>query len=324
MENPQIVILYLLLVFPALFAVGVLWVQFVNLKTLSWRRANGRIVSSRIAARDVRNMSTGGGTPNSPRRGNLERRNFVSLKYEFKVDGKAYQGDRIDLGVKSVEGEIVEKMRRYPEGKIVSVLYDPRDPSRCILERFSARDIVKSWLAIFLIVALIFGGVYGVAWIAEVIRSAIPRPAATPFVVFLAGFALVLALAGVAIARKGRQMSGWPQVEGEVVESAVATTTMLQGGTTFTPRVVYRYAVGQDVFQGDNVGSVVSSSNAKGPNKAVARHAVGSRVKVFFNPENPTESTIAPRVGLLPPIFWLLAVGVALAALATAGFTPHW
>ncbi len=329
-------ILCILLVLPALFAGGLLWIQYLDLKTLRWRWTNGRIVSARVSARDDRHVdrntySVGSVTTSSASMERLERRNFVSVEYEFKVDGKAYRGDRIDLGVKSDEDDVVEKARRYPAGKIVPVLYDPRDPSRCILERTPMRTILGGWLVVLLFVALIFGGVYGVGWIAGAVRAAIARPDAAPFAVAFGCFALVLALFGVAMTHKAREMSRWPQVDGEIVESAVATSMRVATSRSaasrletkmYAPRVVYRYEVGADAFQGDDVGSVSYSSSPKGATRAIARYPVGGRVKVFVNPENSAESTIAPRVGWLPLIFWLPAAAFALAALAIALYAP--
>jgi hypothetical protein len=68
----------------------------------------------------------------------------------------------------------------------------------------------------------------------------------------------------------------------------------------YAPRVIYRFKVGDNVFLGDDIGMISASSNPKAPQKFVARYPLRSRVAVFYDPKNPTDSTAKPGVFWLP------------------------
>jgi hypothetical protein len=330
------IILGLLLFFPAVLAAGLIAIKYASLKTLFWRRAAGRILTSRSAARDIRNtkhsMQGSGASAEFTSQETIQRRNFAVIRYGFQAEGKSWRAERVSLGADSGDFEVVETLRRYPEGKTVSVLYNPKDPNDCILERPPAGKILMAWLGVALLVGLIFGGVYGVDSFAGLVRSAIPRPERTPLVVFCAGFALAMAAAAIAIAKKGREMRAWPRAEGEIVQSSVAETRREESHsqssrtrviTMYAPRVVYQFKVGDNVFQGDNVGMISASSNPKGPQKFAARYPLRSRVAVFYDRENPTDSTLNPGVLWLPLLFWAFAALSLAVAVMAAGFGPR-
>lgn len=61
----------------------------------------------------------------------------AAIRYAYEVDGKSYESDQIQLGGSSetTESDDFERMvRRYPEGKGVTVYYDPTDPATATLE----------------------------------------------------------------------------------------------------------------------------------------------------------------------------------------------
>ena len=91
----------------------------------------------------------------------------------------------------------------------------------------------------------------------------------------------------------------------------------------YAPRVIYQFKVGDNVFQGDNVGMISASSNPKGPQKFVARYPLRSRVGVFYDPENPTDSTLKPGIFWLPLLLWAFAALPLAAAVAAAGVGPR-
>jgi Protein of unknown function (DUF3592) len=328
-------ILFLLLALPALVAAALIWIQVQNLRIRSWRETNGRITVSHSVARDVRKVDhRDEGTDGHARfvaQETIQTRNFALLSYAFEVDGKSYIGSRIDLGVDSGDNEVAERLRRYPLGKIVRVIYDPRDPAESILERVDPKKIRAGWLAVLVLVALIVGAVYGVDYFAAMARSGLPRPRNTPLVVAFALFGLVIFGFGRMISRKGAEMKSWSVAPGEIVESAVATTTRTEDyanssrtsvQTIYTPRIVYRYRVGPDSLQGDSVGTRVDSSSPSGPTKAIVRYPLGAKVKVFYNPKIPTESTLSPDVDYAPAFLYALSALFVFASLAVAGLIP--
>jgi hypothetical protein len=328
-------ILCFLLVLPGLVAAALIFVQVQNFGIRAWRQTNGRIVASRNEAREVRKTEhrTAGGERNASfvTEETLETRNFAMIGYEFKVDGKSYQGSRIDLGVDSGNSEVAEKLRRYPIGKVVPVIYDPADPSQCILERVDPKKIRAGWFAVVVLVALIVGGIYGGGALAALARGAMPRPGNLPLVVFIALFALVLLGFARMIALKGRQMRSWKHASGEIVASAVATTERTETSsnssrsysqTIYVPRIVFQFAVEGVSYSGDNIGAIVSASIPGPATQCVARFPLNKKVDVFYNPDAPTESALDIRVGYAPLILRLLAALVGFGALAVAGWIP--
>ncbi len=333
METKQIA-LYGLLVFPAALTIGLIWLEAQNFRLRFWRQTSGRIVASANEARDVHKaqfeLLGSDRSRHFVTEETIATRNFATLRYEFQVDGKTYSGSRIDLGVEHGDFEAPQTLLRYPKGKIVDIHYDSRDPSRCVLERFEPAKLRAGWLAVVVLVALIFGGVFGVDRIADFARASIPRPGNVPLVVFLGFFALVLLGFARMIANKGREMAKWPNVPGEVVTSEVAATMRKDSGpghteyqTMYVPRVVFSYVVDGVAFQGDKIGAIVSSSNAAGPTKFITRFPLGMKVAVFYNPADATDSTLTTGVGMAPIVLRILAAAFAFAALAVAGFVPH-
>ncbi len=328
-------ILCLLLILPALVAAALIFIQTQNFRIRAWRQTNGRIVASRNEAREVKKIEhrSDGGDRNSSfvREERLETRNFAVIGYEFKVDGKNYLGSRIDLGVDSGNSEVAEKLRRYPIGKIVPVIYNPADPSQCILERVDPKKLRAGWFAVVVLIALIVGGVYGGGYLSELARGSMPRPGNLPLVVFIGLFALILLGFARMIALKGRQMRSWKQAPGKIVASAVATTERSETSsnssrttyqTIYVPRVVFEFAVEGVSYSGDNIGAIVSANSPGPATKCIARFPVNKKVDVFYNPAAPTESALDIRVGYAPLILRLLAVIFGFGALAVAGFIP--
>ena len=144
-----------LLAFPALIAGILVWLHIQNFRTRHWLEANGRIVSSKAAAKMVRKLdrSTGDSDHSSTTTERFETKNVAEIAYEFSAAGRTVQGSRIDLGAGSGSTEVAKTLKRYPQGKIVRVLYDPDDPASCILERHDPRKLRQGWLAVVVLSA---------------------------------------------------------------------------------------------------------------------------------------------------------------------------
>ncbi|MBN1581564.1 MAG: DUF3592 domain-containing protein [Anaerolineae bacterium] len=91
-----------------------------------------------------------------------------------------------------------------------------------------------------------------------------------------------------------RQVSqDWPSVTGEVIKSRVE----VMGGerTTVRPRIVYKYTVDGQQYQGDQIRagdkfwSVRRSQDAY---KLIDHYPVGATVVVYYNPVDPAESAL--------------------------------
>jgi hypothetical protein len=332
----QWILLCGLLALPALLAGALVWITIRDRRVASWRQASGRIVASVAAPRTVRRErhSTSGtaGHTDFVTDETIETRNFADIAYEFTVAGKAFRGSRIDLGVDSGNVDVAERLRRYPPGAIVTVLYDPGDPAQCILERDDPKNLRAAWFGVVVLAALIVAGVLGIDRLADLVRGAIADPEITPLVMALGVFAVVVALFAHMVGRKAHEMRSWTRTEGHIVQSAVERTvrthdrpSSAQGETVetiFVPRIVYRYSAGGNSYDGDDIGGTWSSNTPATAETYVARFPLDATVAVWFNPGNPTESTLSPGAGTTRIVLWAIAALLAAAALAAAKIAP--
>lgn len=324
------IILCWLLVVPALLAAALIWIAIQDRRVRAWRQTSGRIVSAQAVARTVRRerhrTEGSSGHTDFVTDETLETRNFAEVTYEFAVAGKTCRGSRIDLGTDSANVEVLKTLKRYPAGAIVTVFYDPCDPTQCILERDDPKNLRAGWLAVAILTALIVGGVLGVDRLAEVVRGVIGDTKRAPLVVGLGLFAAVAALFAVVIGGKRREMRRWTKIAGRVMQSTVERTERrdsrpgsMQGTVTqtmYVPRIVYRYDAGGISLEGDDIGGTWSASTPAVAEKYVARFPVNATVEVLFNPSNATESTLAPPGRTVEMILWAIAALLAAAAVA--------
>lgn len=320
-----------LLVFPALIAGILLWLHIQNFRTRNWLEASGRILSSKAAAKTVRRLDrdTSDGNRSSTTTERFETKNFAEIAYEFTVSGKTVEGSRIDLGAGSGASEVAKTLKRYPQGKIVRVLYDPKDPASCILERHDPKKLRMGWFAVVVLSAVMAAGVFGVERFGESLRAIMTHPERMPIVVFLCIFGAALALFSRMMGKEARAMQGWTRTMGRIVHSRVETQQQEQDRpgsvsfhTLYFPRVIYAYGSGGQTWQGDNIGWTVSNGTPDAAQKIVARFPMESKVEVFFDPNDESVSTL-DRGG--SKIRWVLLAGALLfgcAALATAGLMP--
>lgn len=89
-----------------------------------WPLANGRIVHCEIVPR------SGGITPTSD-----EAKYEARLYYTYDVGGIHYEGGRLAVEhISRARTQPDSVARKYPAGRYVKVAYDPRHPSRSVLE----------------------------------------------------------------------------------------------------------------------------------------------------------------------------------------------
>ena len=89
------------------------------------------------------------------------------------------------------------------------------------------------------------------------------------------------------------QSQSWSSTAGIIVKSRVEVS----GGesTSVSPKVVYEYGVGGQTYQNDNIrpGDDFLRVNVRGTAyEIVDKYPVGSAVIVYYNPQNPAESTL--------------------------------
>jgi hypothetical protein len=319
------------LIVPALLAGALVWIQIQNNVTRTWRETEGVITVSQSEARTVRTFQTRDDSmprhPGFTREEKLETRNFARIGYEFNVDGRFFKGSRIDLSVVP-DPNISAILRKYRVGQGVTVIYDPADPTQCILERDDPKKVRAGWVAVCVLVALIGGIALGGERFGELLQGKLRRPEFTPLVVVLGLCAVMLASFARIVGRKGREMRTWPMTVGKIVESAVAQTRFERSSgnwsrwrrqTLYVPRVVYRYSVGGTSLDGDQIGAVAKSSRPSAAETCVAAFPIGMAVDVFYNPILPAESTLDRSVGWVPLVLAILSALLIGAAFAIAG-----
>jgi Protein of unknown function (DUF3592) len=335
METRWIVLLICLSV-PALLALATVWIQFQNDRIRSWRKTAGRIDSSKPVAREIRTHETrtsgSGGDTDFVTDETIETRNFAEIAYSFVVSGATYHGKRVSLAPDPGNFEVAETLQRYPAGKDVTVVYNPINPNECILERDDPANIRKAWFAVAVLVALIAAGFVVITRGADRIGGMIANPAMTPLVVVLGIFALAIMLFARVAGKQARETKAWPKTAGRITRSEIETAVQQHRRTglardydvtMYVPRVVYAYQVNGTSFEGDNVGWSGSASTPAFAEKFIKRFAPQTPVEVFYNPQAPTQSTLAPAGGTFAAVLWTIAVVLIGAAVAVAWLTPQ-
>lgn len=89
-----------------------------------WPQAHGRIVTCDVVPR------TGGFVPTSS-----DTKFEARIFYSYDVGGIQYQGNRLAMGFTSKTRTQPDAVaRKYPEGRVVRVAYDPAQPMNAVLE----------------------------------------------------------------------------------------------------------------------------------------------------------------------------------------------
>jgi len=102
----------------------------------NWPEAEGKIISSSVESHT--SEKTGSSRDRSRSRGGTTTTTTYKAEvfYEYTVDGKTYNGNRVAYGNVSTSSPSRARriVDRYPEGKEISVYYQPDDPEECLLE----------------------------------------------------------------------------------------------------------------------------------------------------------------------------------------------
>lgn len=128
----------------------------------------------------------------------------------------------------------------------------------------------------------------------------------------------ILLVSIFAAQRKASAAQNWPTASGTVVESRLETRRSSNNrGWVNYPRVVYTYSVGGQSYSSDRIspGLEVGGTSAPG---VVARYPVGSQVKAYYNPQNPSDAILEINTPASVKILWLVLVIVNLILCSTA------
>lgn len=333
--EPRWIILAACMLLPFGLACATLWIQWRNWRTRSWQETTGRIVSARAVAREVRsNQFRTTGTDRNTEfvtQESIRTRNFADVSYSFAVGGQTYHSKRICL-MGEPDGSVSALLKRYSQGRIVTVYYNPRDPNEAILERDDPVRIREAWLATAFLIALILGCFFAITEGADWLGTVVVHRTRAPAVMMLIVVSLVVILIGRGITKGTSARKKWPTTTGQIVRSDITTTRQhhsrpnrARGDYTvmmYVPRIVYAYEVGGVAYEGDDIGWSTSSNRPSVAEKYVKRYALRSQVRVFYNPEDPAEATLAPAAGIIGLVIWIVAAAIAFAAYAVGWLIP--
>ncbi len=150
----------------------------------------------------------------------------------------------------------------------------------------------------------------------------------TGIILLLPGFGgLVLVGFGVLLLVSNRRIRGgtqvkhkWPATRGVVTFSSIRehiffdTDSTKSQGMTYEPLVEYAYSVdGREYGTLTSFGPPVKKRTEA--EEVISHFAPGTSVTIHYNPENPGEEVVVPR---LPPSGWLARAGMAFLLLGLA------
>ncbi|WP_162145313.1 DUF3592 domain-containing protein [Chthoniobacter flavus] len=254
--------------------------------------------------------------------------NKAAIAYEFTVDGKTIQGDRISIGLAPAE-RVDQTLKRYRVGAEVSVYYDPENPRDCVLERDPPVSFGCLWGGTIAVLLL-----YAVGWIwmktgwspGPFLTRAFPALHHPVVVVGAGSFGLFCVAAGIWNRLHPRTVAAWVRTSGTIVTSETETYTDSGASTSRSGRKMYNaviefsYHVDGQEYRGtkgatDLVRVTVGNAQAKSEEE-VARYPVGMTVDVYYDPGNPTSASLQPREEIMLTGNHTLIVGAILILVA--------
>ncbi len=210
----------------------------------------------------------------------------------------------------------------YCEGTPLTVMYDPAFPEDARIKSYWL------WLAPAMLLAfgalLLFAGIYPFHFEeAPVTHEYAPLLDRTmhfllrwvlPGGLVLFGSALVVL--AVADIKKRLTTARWPTTDGTVVESKVN-----QSGKYYSPDISYTYRVDGKKYTSSRFSiSQTESGNPLPSQRAVKRYPPKTKVRVFYNPENPEEGLLEPSFNFSHDLLLMFAGGAGFYLFAWIAF----
>jgi hypothetical protein len=96
---------------------------------------------------------------------------------------------------------------------------------------------------------------------------------------------------------------GWPHTNATVISSAVKSRSPVRGQTQHQAEVHYEFILQEKRYHGYHSDS---STNAGYAMSLVERYPNGSRITVYYKPDNPAESLLEPGLALKT---WIMPLG---------------
>lgn len=285
-----------------------------------WLPTPGKVISSRVEAREVRSSGVGSDSTDS-----TEMRNFPAITFEYKVGGKKFQSSRYSVQENLGNFEVAETLERFPRGGEVTVFYNPADPSKAVIERTMPEGAFK--FMVQLSAGLVVGAVvlvFSVGGVLEAIRPHLPKPQNLGAAALLLFMGLMILRMGFAQKSLAEQSAKWPVAAGRIDSSGLQALRNYSGyrrwRTVFKSRIVYSYGVAGQRYSADRVtfGATVTASLPGLVGGQARRYVEGSKVDVHYDPANPASAVLECRVrGLW--LLWVCSAGFLGAAALLVG-----
>ena len=131
----------------------------------------------------------------------------------------------------------------------------------------------------------------------------------------LASCAALMAVFYLVVVWKKRALRSWAAAAATVTESEAVWGTGTKGGRTWVLLFKYQYEVGGRVYSGRRTHFFRRCTGVCAQELA-ARHPIGSRVQISYDPARPAESVLNREI----PHSWILPVSAVLFAALSVVF----
>jgi hypothetical protein len=114
----------------------------------NWHQTTGTVLLADVQGR--RSSDSHGGYSTSY---------YPVVLYQYEVDGRTYQGERISFGMPVGRGSpraVMQRLAPYTPGASVPVYYDPMNPAEAVLERTASSNRLV-WLVILIMLIIVVG-----------------------------------------------------------------------------------------------------------------------------------------------------------------------
>jgi hypothetical protein len=278
-----------------------------------WPSAAGKVVVSKTELRQVKVIDSDRAEGHR-----FEERNFADIVYEYSVAGRKLRNNRVSIGEDRGNFQVAETIAKYPVGAVVTVYYNPLHPDQAVLER----DLPKGmWgclgIGTAIVLAIVFGSAIGLHRVTEFVSTRIPQHGNSAAAVAFAAFGTAVALFALVLHRQASLAMKWPVVSGTIKLSDIEQyRAALQDGssraqTMYQRRVSYTYKYNNLTYTNvhASLASNVASTSSWLVRKSTTDYQNGASVKVWVNPDNPSQATLEPRAGFVW-VLWLAAAAI--------------
>jgi hypothetical protein len=277
-----------------------------------WTEDRAKIITSRV---EVEHHRFAGDT--------TKVRNLPLVEYEFDAGTGPVRGDRITLGFGTADN-VDQVLKRYPVGATVPVFYDPRNPQDCVLERNPPVSFGCLWggtIAVVLIYLAVILGTSNAVSFNRAFVTAFPQIHHSLLTSIIGLLGLMALITGFWNLLHPRKFSPWIKTKGLIVSSTTEsfrdTSSSRSHTTLYRPVIEFSYKVEDQEYHNVSGSSGISAASSKGwADARVARYPAGTEVEVFYNPENPTQSSLTAQTRMMAGGHVSLIVAAILIAVA--------